>query len=243
MSLMKRIYCSAILKEGSTYQLEEKYYIHLIRVIRLKMGDQIVLYNEINGEWLSTISDINKKKVTATTIKQFKSPMPDLPIDLLFSPIKNLNSESIVRQATEMGVQKLYPTLFTRTVMKKVNREKFEAYAIGASQQCGRFSIPYIGNLLKISDQKSLLSEKIVLFFDENLTGKSTLDVAKELLGKNNYQDLLVIIGPEGGFTDDERKFIKQNSKTFFDIHLGPRILKADTAVVAALSLVFSFFS
>ena len=240
---MKRIYCSAILKEGSTYQLEEKYYIHLIRVIRLKMGDQILLYNEINGEWLSSISDINNKKVIATTIKQFKLPMPDLPIDLLFSPIKNLNSESIVRQATEMGVQKLYPTLFTRTVMKKVNREKFEAYAIGASQQCGRFSIPHIGDLLKISDQKSLLSKKIVLFFDENLTGKSTLGAAKEILSKNNYPDLLVIIGPEGGFTDDERQLIKQNSKTFFDIHLGPRILKADTAVVAALSLVFSFFS
>ena len=240
---MKRIYCSAILQEGSTYQLEEKYYIHLIRVIRLKVGDQIILYNETNGEWLSNISDINHKKVEATTIKQFKLPNSELPIDLLFSPIKNQNSESIIRQATEMGVRKLFPTLFTRTVIKKVNKEKFEAYAIGASQQCGRFSIPQIGNFLKISDQKSLLSEKIVLFFDENLTGKNTHEVAREILSKSDKPDLLVVIGPEGGFTDDERQLIKQNSKSFFDIQLGPRILKADTAVVAALSLVFSFFS
>lgn len=240
---MKRIYCSAILQEGSTYQLEEKYYIHLIRVIRLKVGDQIILYNETNGEWLSNISDINHKKVEATTIKQFNLPNSELPIDLLFSPIKSQNSESIIRQATEMGVQKLFPTLFTRTVVKKVNKEKFEAYAIGASQQCGRFSIPHIGNFIKISDQKSLLSEKIVLFFDENLTGKTTREVAREVLSKGDKPDLLVVIGPEGGFTDDERQLIKQYSKTFFDIQLGPRILKADTAVVAALSLVFSFFS
>ena len=240
---MKRIYCSAILQESSTYQLEEKYYIHLIRVIRLKVGDQIILYNEMNGEWLSSISDINHKRVTATTIKQFKLPQSESPIDLLFSPIKNLNSESIIRQATEMGVRKLFPTLFTRTVVKKVNKEKFEAYAIGASQQCGRFSIPHIGSFLKISDQKSLLSKKIVLFFDENLTGKNTHEVAREVLSKSDKLDLLVVIGPEGGFTDDERQLIKQYSKTFFDIQLGPRILKADTAVVAALSLVFSFFS
>jgi 16S rRNA (uracil1498-N3)-methyltransferase len=240
---MKRIYSTAILKEGSTYELEEKYYIHLIRVIRLKVGDQILLYNEINGEWLSKISSISHKKVTAVTIKQNKLPNYDLPIDLLFSPIKNLNSESIIRQATEMGVRKLFPTLFNRTVVKKVNKEKFETYAVGASQQCGRFSIPPIGNFLKISDQKSLLSEKIVLFFDEKLTGKNTHQVAKEVLSKNDKPDLLVVIGPEGGFTDDERQLIKQNSKSFFDIQLGPRILKADTAVVAALSLVFSFFS
>ena len=124
-----------------------------------------------------------------------------------------------------------------------MNKEKFEAYAIGASQQCGRFSIPPIGNFLKISDQKSLLSEKIVLFFDENLTGKTTHEAAREVLSKSDKPDLLVVIGPEGGFTDDERQLIKQNSKSFFDIQLGPRILKADTAVVAALSLVFSFFS
>ena len=240
---MKRIYCSAILKESNTYQLEEKYYIHLIRVMRLKVGDPILLYNEMYGEWLSNISTISHKKVTATAIKQIKLPYSDLPIDLLFSPIKNLNSESIVRQATEMGVQKLYPTLFDRTVVKKINREKFEAYAIGASQQCGRFSIPRIGNFLKLKDQKELLSKKIVLFFDENLTGKSTHEVIKEIFIKNDKPDLLVVIGPEGGFTDDERQFIRQNSKTFFNMQLGPRILKADTAVVAALSLVFSFFS
>ena len=145
---MKRVYCNSILVKGSTYHLEEKYYIHLIRVMRLNIGDEVTLFNQKSGQWLAIIKNIKKNVVSAEVIKKISPPMANSKISLLFSPIKYLNSESIIRQSTEMGIKNIFPTSFQRTVIKKINIDKFEHYSVGAAQQCGRTSIPDIKSFL-----------------------------------------------------------------------------------------------
>ena len=236
---MKRVYCNSILKQGSTYHLEEKYYIHLIRVMRLNIGNEISLFNQKNGEWKAVIVEIKKKSLSAEIISKITPPTKDPDINLLFSPIKNLNSESVIRQSTEIGIKNIYPTSFARTVIKRLNKEKFESYAISAAQQSERLSIPFIDEYQSLENRKKLLNQSNVLMFDENLNG---ISLKHSKLKKGNG-DILVIVGPEGGFEQVEREFIKVQSKSFENICLGSNILKADTAVIAALSLTFHYFS
>jgi len=238
---MKRVYCNSILNEGSTYQLEEKYYIHLIRVMRLNIGSEIALFNSNSGEWKAVIKKINKQNIIAEVLEKSSNSVVEPNISLLFSPIKNLNSESVIRQSTELGVKNIYPTFFQRTVIKKINLKKFTSYSIGAAQQCGRMSIPTIDDYQKLIHRVDLLSNCHVLMFDENLQGETIQKVNSSTL--DNKTEIIVIIGPEGGFEEQERQIIIKNSKTFQNITLGPRILKADTAVIAALSLTFHYFS
>ena len=236
---MKRVYCNSILIKGSTYHLEEKYYIHLIRVMRLNIGDEVTLFNQKNGEWLAIINAIKKNVVSAEVIKKLSSPIANSKISLLFSPIKYLNSESIIRQSTEMGINCILPTTFQRTVINKINIDKFEHYAIAAAQQCGRTSIPDIKALEKIENRVEFLSDSNILMFDENHKGIKINNIKFD----NPNRDLVVIIGPEGGFVEEERNLISKNSKCFNNVSLGHNILKSDTAVIAALSLTFHYFS
>ena len=238
---MKRVYCNSILDEGSTYQLEEKYYIHLIRVMRLNIGSEIALFNHHSGEWKAVIKKVNNKNIIAKVLEKISNSVIEPNISLLFSPIKNLNSESIIRQSTELGIKNIYPTFFQRTVIKKINLNKFSSYSIGAAQQCGRMSIPTLDSYQKLDQRLDLLSKCHVLMFDENLQGKPIQKIDSSIADKKT--EIIVIIGPEGGFEEKERQMIIKNSRNFQNVSLGPRILKADTAVIAALSLTFHYFS
>ena len=235
---MKRVYCTSILKQGSTYELEKKYYIHLVRVMRLKVGDQVSLFNNTSGEWKSEIVDIKNNFLIAKTISQVSLPQAETSIDLMFSPIKYQNSESVIRQSTEMGIRSIFPTIFKRTISKKINLSKFNTYAIGAAQQSERLSIPNIHDLNDLKNQSKIISNKTILMFDENLKG---IHLSQAKIKSDN--EILVVIGPEGGFEEEERAFISKSSKYFLNVSLGSNILKADTAVIAALSLTFHYFS
>ena len=235
---MKRVYCTSILKQGSTYELEKKYYIHLVRVMRLKVGDHVSLFNNTSGEWKSEIVDIKNNFLIAKTISQVSPPQAETSIDLMFSPIKYQNSESVIRQSTEMGIRSIFPTIFKRTISTKINLSKFNTYAIGAAQQSERLSIPNIHDLNVLKNQSKIISSKTILMFDENLKG---IHLSQAKIKSNS--EILVVIGPEGGFEEEERVFISKSSKNFLNVSLGSNILEADTAVIAALSLTFHYFS
>ena len=234
---MKRIYLNNKLEEGLIHLLDFENFIHLSKVIRLKAKDEIVLFNNRDGEWLAVIEKVAKKSIEVRSLMKLANPKSIPSIDLLFSPIKYQNSETIIRQATEIGIRKFYPTIFNRTVVDKVNMVKFSSYALSASQQSGRTQIPEINELLKIDQQKEFLKNKNILMFDENLEGNS-LDKIK--IDPNS--DIIVIVGPEGGFSEKDRSLIQTFSNNSHNLHLGQRILKADTAIVSALSLVFHYF-
>jgi 16S rRNA (uracil1498-N3)-methyltransferase len=192
---MKRIYNKSNLVKGNTYHLEEKYYIHLIKVMRLNIGERVNLFNEENGEWDAKIIDIKKNSLIVEVLEQTLPPKTTSDISLLFSPIKHLNSESVVRQSTEIGIKNLYPTKFQRTVVSKINLSKYEAYSVGAAQQSGRLSLPTIFQIEKLTNQKKLLQSSNVLMFDENLKGFLIDEVPKKIF----TDSILVIVGPEGG--------------------------------------------
>jgi 16S rRNA (uracil1498-N3)-methyltransferase len=207
--------------------------------MRLNIGDEVTLFNQKSGQWLSIIKNIKKNVVSAEVVKKISHPMANSKISLLFSPIKYLNSESIIRQSTEMGIKNIFPTNFQRTVIKKINIDKFEHYSIGAAQQCGRTSIPNISTFEKIDNRLELLAHSNVLMFDENLKG---IEI-KDIKFNDSNKDIIVIIGPEGGFVEEERSLISKNSMNFSNVRMGQSILKSDTAVIAALSLTFHYFS
>ena len=209
--------------------------------MRLVIGSEIALFNSNSGEWKAIITKINKKNLIAEVVDKISDYVNEPNISLLFSPIKNLNSEAIIRQSTELGVKNIFPTSFQRTIIKKINTEKFSSYSIGAAQQCGRMSIPIIDNYQKIDQRLNLLSKSNVFMFDENLKGKFIQKIDVPTI--DDKTEIVVVIGPEGGFEEKERELISKNSKTFHNISLGPQILKADTAVIAALSLTFHYFS
>ena len=217
--------------------LDFEQFIHLSKVMRLKPKDEIVLFNNFDGEWLAVIEKIAKKSIEVRSLVKLANPKSIPNIDLLFSPIKYQNSETIIRQATEIGIRKFYPTIFDRTVVDKVNMIKFTSYALSASQQSGRTQIPEINKILKIDQQKKILKNKNILMFDENLEG-NPLDKIKI----DNNSDIIVIVGPEGGFSEKDRSLIQTSCNNFHNSHLGQRILKSDTAIVSALSLVFHYF-
>jgi len=207
--------------------------------MRLNIGDEVTLFNQKSGQWLAIIKNIKKNVVSAEVVKKISPSIANSNISLLFSPIKYLNSESIIRQSTEMGIKNILPTAFERTVIKKINTDKFEHYSIGAAQQCGRTSIPEIRALEKIENRLELLTNSNVLMFDENLKG---IEI-KDITFNDSNKDKIVIIGPEGGFVEEERAFISKNSMSFHNVRMGQSILKSDTAVIAALSLTFHYFS
>jgi len=163
----------------------------------------------VNG-WQKLLKS-KKNSLIAEVLEQTLPPKFTPNINLLFSPIKHLNSESIIRQSTEMGIKNLYPTKFQRTVVSKINLLKFEAYGVGATQQSGRLSLPSIFQMEKLSHQKELLKKSNVLMFDENLKGIHINEVPKE----NFNENILVIIGPEGGFKKRRESLWKLTQKTF----------------------------
>ncbi len=206
--------------------------------MRLRVGDQVSLFNNTSGEWKSEIVDIKNNLLIAKTICLISPPKAETSIDLMFSPIKYQNSESVIRQSTEMGIRSIFPTIFKRTINTKINLNKFNTYAIGAAQQSERLSIPNIYDLTNLKNQLEIISSKTILMFDENLKG---VHLSQAKIKSNS--EILVIIGPEGGFEEEERVFISKLSKNFLNVSLGSNILKADTAVIAALSLTFHYFS
>ena len=206
--------------------------------MRLKVGDHVSLFNNTSGEWKSEIVDIKNNFLIAKTISQISPPQAETSIDLMFSPIKYQNSESVIRQSTEMGIRSIFPTIFKRTINTKINLNKFNTYAIGAAQQSERLSIPNIHDLNDLKNQSKIISSKTILMFDENLKG---IHLSQAKIESNS--EILVVIGPEGGFEEEERLFISKSSKNFLNVSLGSNILKADTAVIAALSLTFHYFS
>ena len=184
--------------------------------MRLNIGSEIALFNPNSGEWKAVIKKINKQNIIAEVSEKISSSFVEPNISLLFSPIKNLNSEAIIRQSTELGVRNIYPTFFQRTVIKKINLSKFSSYTIGAAQQCGRMSIPTLDNYQKLDQRIDLLSKCHVLMFDENLQGDPIQKINSSI--PDNKTEIIVIIGPEGGFEEKERQIIFKNSKTFQNI-------------------------
>ena len=228
-----RLYVTADLGEGVAVALDEGQSHYLLHVLRARAGNLVSLFNGRDGEWLAEITEAGKGGATATCRKQTQSQYGVPDIWLAFAPVKKTPSDYLVQKAVELGVSVLQPVFTHRTIVSRINEERMAANAVEAAEQSGRLTVPDIRGA--VSFDKFLASwprDRRLLFCDEGGDAKSVAQAARE----NSGLPVAILTGPEGGFDPDERKMLRAKSFVV-PVTLGPRILRADTAALAALAI------
>ena len=205
---------------------------YLTQVMRLKLGDSLLVFNGRDGEWRCVISEILKKGVVlrAEEMVQPQAPGPD--VDLLIAVVKKSALEFAVEKATELGARRVKPVVTQRTQVQHVRMDRLDAIAIEAAEQTGRLDVPMIDAPVKLADLlDGWEATRRLMFCDE--TGGAPVTGAVAEAGAGPWA---ILIGPEGGFSPEERDRLRALPFTTA-VSLGPRILRADTAAVAALAL------
>ena len=228
-----RLYVPYELMLRKTIELNTKQSHYLINVMRKKIHDTILVFNEVNGEFLAEIQFYNKKLMSIEVIKKIRNPEEKTDVWILFAPVKKTPTEYIIQKATELGVSKILPVVTERTITKSLNLKRFQDIAIEASEQCERITIPEIFPLQKLYDVIDKWGDKRTIYYaDETMR--------HEKQSTNNFNKLskaprgAILVGPEGGFTMKEKSYLKQK-KFIIPINFGQRILKSDTAVITGL--------
>ena len=230
-----RLYFPGKLSLEDPVKLENKQVHYLINVMRKKIDDSILVFNSINGEFLAKISEIYKNTIIIHVIKKIRDVKIENDIWLLFAPVKKSPTEYIVQKATELGVSKIIPVITERTITKNLNLKRMQDIAIESSEQCERITIPEVCAVKKLKDLiPNWDNDRIIFFCDETIRNNDVVKIDFENLSTKSFGAILV--GPEGGFSTNETNYLREK-KFIRPIDLGPRILRSDTAVIAALSL------
>jgi 16S rRNA (uracil1498-N3)-methyltransferase len=229
-----RLFVDTALESGTTVPLERDQSNYLGNVLRLKAGDSILAFNGRDGEWLASIT--GRKRLDGLEVESKTRPQDRLPdLAYVFAPLKHARLDYIVQKAVEMGVSSLQPVLTRFTQVTRVNSERMRANVIEAAEQCGILGIAEVTAPVAfdrfLSHRKP---ERLLVFCDEAADVTDPLSV---LQGNKATDGIDVLIGPEGGFAEEERAALLRQPNTL-RLSLGPRILRADTAGVAALALV-----
>lgn len=207
---------------------------YLAGVMRAKVGDPVKLFDNISGEWLAVVAQAGKRDLLLRIEHKLREreTVPDLW--LLVAPIKKGRIDWVIEKACELGVDRIVPVLTRRTIVDKVNAERWQAHLIEAAEQCGRTALPSLASMEKL---EKLLAEwpadRTLIFADE--AGGVPMGEAVQA------GPAALLVGPEGGFTDEERSAIKALAQAR-GVTLGPRILRAETAVIAGIAQWMSLF-
>jgi 16S rRNA (uracil1498-N3)-methyltransferase len=231
---MQRLYVPDDLAEGQAVEPSPPQTHYLLNVLRLGDGAEILTFNGRDGEWRMTLTSAGKKKIMLTPVEQTR-PQPPLPgLLYCFAPLKQGRLDYLVQKAVEMGAGVLQPVITQHTQVTKLGIERLQANAIEAAEQCGILAIPQVCEPMKL---ERLLADwdaaRRLIFCDEDAGTDNPLPTLQAI----DEHKLGLLVGPEGGFSDAERKELR--ALPFVTaIPLGPRILRADTAAVAALAVV-----
>jgi 16S rRNA (uracil1498-N3)-methyltransferase len=225
---LSRLFVRAELREGARVELDAGQANYLGNVMRLGEGAELLTFDGTSGEWLARITEAGKKRMALTIERQTREAefIPD--IWLAFAPIKRTQTDWLVEKATELGVAKLLPVMTRRTIAERVKLERLESIAIEAAEQCGRTVLPEIAEpqpLARFLDQRD--ASRTLYFADEG-GGEIAASAFKP-------GPAVILTGPEGGFTDEERATVRA-APNAVPVSLGPRILRAETAALAALA-------
>lgn len=228
-----RLWVDAPLERDMILALDKDQSHYLVTVMRAKSGEQLGVFNGRDGEWWADLARADRKHAELHLIELRRAQTPEPDCWLLFAPIKKARLDFVAQKATEMGVSKLQPVMTRRTIVDRVKDERLAANAREAAEQCDRLTVPEIGEAISLT---ALLADwpedRRLLFLDEDLTALPVL-TALESLDPGPWA---VLIGPEGGFDDAERAAIRRLPQCT-PATLGPRLLRADTAAIAALAL------
>ena len=226
-SSLPRLFVQQALAEGAILTLEGAPANYLVNVLRLGAGAGVKLFDDRTGEWLAEIVEAGKKRVTLAVARHCRprEAVPDLW--LLFAPVKRGRIDWLVEKATELGVARLVPVITRRTIVERLNLDRLRAHIVEAAEQCERTALAELAGPEKLSALlEAWPAERLLYFADES--GGEPL--------RPSAGPAAILIGPEGGFTDEERAAIRALPQTR-PVGLGPRILRADTAALAAVAL------
>ena len=229
-----RLHISQDLAPGAELKLDPQQTNYLVNVLRLGASAPVLLFNGRDGEFISTLAMTSRKAslVVGAQTRPQETP-PD--VDYLFAPLKHARLDYMAQKAIEMGARSLRPVITRHTQVTRVNLERLRANAIEACEQCGVIWTPEIKPVEPLAEAlKSWPGERLLVFCDEEAEPASPLDA---LGGARVDGGVGLLIGPEGGFDDSERAAILSAPRVL-RLNLGPRILRADTAAVAALALI-----
>lgn len=233
---MQRLFVSQSLRLGEPVEADSDQFNYLANVLRMGDGSEILLFNGRDGEWKASLSFPTRKKIVLRPFEETR-PQPEKPdLHYIFAPLKTGRMDYLVQKAVEMGVGVLRP-VFTQHVQGKItNLDKLRANVIEAAEQCGILAVPEVEEPVRLKDLlESWSPHRRIIYCDEGDTGQNPLPALRAI----NEKQLALLVGPEGGFSEEERQLLR--SKAWVTpIPLGPRILRADTAAVAALAVIQS---
>jgi 16S rRNA (uracil1498-N3)-methyltransferase len=233
-SSLPRLYVTAELGAGKVVELARDQANYLLNVLRLGAGDALLAFNGRDGEWEMAVVPTGRKSAHLTCQRQTRPQ--DAPCDLhyLFAPLKHARLDYMAQKAVEMGAGRLVPVLTRRTQVSRINIERLAANAVEAAEQCGILALPEIVAERKLEQALAELSpDRLLVFCDED----APLSHSLAALASAKPGPVALLVGPEGGFDPAERQMILAHPGVL-RLSLGPRILRADTAAVAALALV-----
>jgi 16S rRNA (uracil1498-N3)-methyltransferase len=237
-----RLYVTAPLGAGATLPLDRAQSNYLVNVLRLKPGDPVLVFNGRDGEWRTALTQAGRRDVALVAEACVRPQNPPGDLHLLFAPLKHVRLDYLVQKAVEMGVSAIHPVLTRHVQVTRLNIERMQANAVEAAEQCGILSLPEIAEprgfdaVIGSRDPKRLL-----IFCDEDAETRDPVAALaahrREAARSEEDWPLAVLTGPEGGFSEQERDALL-SLPNVVRLSLGPRILRADTAVVAALAVV-----
>ncbi len=229
-----RLFVESDLGNEARLSLEREQANYLLNVMRLGEGAAVLVFNGRDGEWLARIETRGKRQVDLVLERQTRPQVSGPDLHYLFAPLKRTRLDYMVQKATEMGVTRLQPVLTRHTQVQRVNVERMRANAIEAAEQCGILRVPAVDEPARLERVVAGWdAARPLVFCDEGSEHADPLAV----LGRLKPGPLALLVGPEGGFDEAERELL--STQPFVTrISLGPRILRADTAAVAALALV-----
>jgi 16S rRNA (uracil1498-N3)-methyltransferase len=226
---LPRLFVRSALSEGAHIEADARQANYLGNVMRLGVGSELLVFDDQSGEWLARIAEAGKKRMTLAVERRTREPETIPDVWLAFAPVKRAQTDWLVEKATELGAGRLLPVITQRTIAERVKLERLEAISIEAAEQCGRTRLPVIAEPLTLRQFLEMRDPERRLYFADEGGGHPAADAF-------TAGPALILVGPEGGFTDDERSLVRA-APNAVPISLGPRILRAETAALATLAI------
>ena len=225
---LPRLFVRQPMIDGSVMELDAAQANYLGNVLRMAAGDELLVFDGGSGEWLARIAEAGRRRMTLMIERKTREPETIPDVWLAFAPVKRSQTDWLVEKATELGVAKLLPVMTQRTITERVKLERLQAIAIEAAEQCGRTRLPDLAEPVPLARLLRDRDPERRLYFADEGGGEPLANAFQA--GAS-----LILTGPEGGFTDEERAFIRGGANSVA-ISLGPRTLRAETAALASLS-------
>jgi 16S rRNA (uracil1498-N3)-methyltransferase len=241
-----RLFVDAPLAPAARIALDPDQTNYLVNVLRRRPGASVLVFNGHDGEWQAGLTAEAKKRFALAVVAQTRPQPPPGDLHYLFAPLKAARLDYMVQKAVEMGASRLQPVFMQHSQAERVNLRRMRANAIEAAEQCGILTLPDLGEPVALATALAAWEpSRLLVFCDEDAEVKDPLaalaaaapQAAGHAAPRSSRVPLAVLIGPEGGFTEEERAVVMALPRVV-RLSLGPRTLRADTAAVAALTLV-----